>query len=324
MDFAHLQVWAERALRHDDIAAAVGGSTGYLMVDEYQDVSRVRWEFSSVWPEPTATLPWWATTTRRSTGSGAPALPAFWNSRAGSPAAGCSGLTTNYRCHRDIVASQAGGWTPPHHGSSRAGYSATPRTSCPMRRRPTRSTRRHLGTGPGPRGRGRTARGPAPVPERQRRNHQLRPGGAAAPQREGRRQQPVPGRPGACRNTRPLRPAGQVRVPAGDEVLVTTIHQGKGLEWDLVVIGSLCGPEMVSDRIGRNLADCGVYSGEPESLIGKFDRARAHYVAFTRARRLLVLTASGEPQARFGSIWDEAARWPEVDPGRSWPPAVRH
>ena len=61
------------------------------------------------------------------------------------------------------------------------------------------------------------------------------------------------------------------------------------------------------------LAGYGVYAGEPEGLIGEFDRARQHYVAFTRARHLLVLTASGEPNARFHSIWDAAARWPGVD-----------
>ena len=118
-------------------------------------------------------------------------------------------------------------------------------------------------------------------------------------------------------------PAGQVRVPAGDEALVTTIHQAKGREWDVVVVGSLCGPEMATDRIGRNLAEFGVYSGEPESLISEFDRARAHYVAFTRARRLLVLTASGEPQARVRSIWDSAVRWPDVDRDALGPAAVR-
>ena len=108
-------------------------------------------------------------------------------------------------------------------------------------------------------------------------------------------------------------PAGHVRVPAGDEVLVTTIHQAKGREWDLVIVGSLDVVNLGTDRIGRNLADCGIHSGEPEGLIGDYDRARQHYVAFTRARRLLVLTAAGEPQARFTSIWDEAARWPEVE-----------
>ena len=89
-------------------------------------------------------------------------------------------------------------------------------------------------------------------------------------------------------------PAGHVRVPPGDEVLITTIHQAKGREWDVVIVGSLDFVNLGTDRIGRNLADCGIYSGEPEGLIGDFDRARQHYVAFTRARRLLVLTATGE------------------------------
>ena len=66
---------------------------------------------------------------------------------------------------------------------------------------------------------------------------------------------------------------------------------------------------METDRIGRHLADCGVYSGEPEARIGEFDRARQHYVAFTRALRLLVLTASVDLQARFNSICRGAARW---------------
>ena len=109
-------------------------------------------------------------------------------------------------------------------------------------------------------------------------------------------------------------PAGHVPArDADDGLLVTTIHQAKGREWDAVIAGSLCGPDLESDRIGRTLADHGVYSGEPADRIADFDRARQHYVSFTRARHLLVLTASGEPQARFGSIWERAARWPDVD-----------
>ena len=90
-------------------------------------------------------------------------------------------------------------------------------------------------------------------------------------------------------------PAGHVQTCADDGVLVTTIHQAKGREWDVVVVGLLCGPDRETDRIGD------------------FDRARQHYVAFTRARHLLVLTASGEPQTRIRSIWEVAARWPDAD-----------
>ena len=42
VDFAHLQTWAEQVLRDDGIAAAIGGSIGHLMVDEFQDTSRVQ------------------------------------------------------------------------------------------------------------------------------------------------------------------------------------------------------------------------------------------------------------------------------------------
>ena len=84
---------------------------------------------------------------------------------------------------------------------------------------------------------------------------------------------------------------------------MTTIHQAKGREWDVVVVGSLCGPDLETDRIGRTLADHGLHSGKPAGRIGAFDRAR----------HLLGLTASGEPHARFRSIWETAALWPDVD-----------
>ncbi len=97
-------------------------------------------------------------------------------------------------------------------------------------------------------------------------------------------------------------------------MLITTIHQAKGREWDVVIVGSLIGPDLETDRVGRNLADyIEGRTGEPGDLIGYFDRARVHYVACTRARHLLVLTAAGDPQRRFSSIWETSARWPDVD-----------
>lgn len=109
-------------------------------------------------------------------------------------------------------------------------------------------------------------------------------------------------------------PAGHVHVHADDEVLVTTIHQAKGREWDVVIVGSLNGPDLETDRVGgafeEHIEGC---AGEPVESAGEFDRARRHYVALTRARRLLVLTATGEPHARFNDIWAGAARWPDID-----------
>ena len=109
-------------------------------------------------------------------------------------------------------------------------------------------------------------------------------------------------------------PGGHIRAPTGDEVLVTTIHQAKGREWDVVVVGSLSGPDLDTDPVGRNLAEyCGALSGEPAGSIADFDRARRHYVAFTRASNLLVLTTTGRPKPRFSSIRDGAERWHRFD-----------
>ena len=41
-DFAHLQVWADRVLQDDDIAARAGGEIKHLMVDEMQDTSHIQ------------------------------------------------------------------------------------------------------------------------------------------------------------------------------------------------------------------------------------------------------------------------------------------
>ena len=104
-------------------------------------------------------------------------------------------------------------------------------------------------------------------------------------------------------------PAGHDVASAGDEELVTTIHQAKGREWDVVIVDSMCGRKPETDRVGRNLLGFfEMSSGEPVDLIGDFDRARRHYVAFIRARHLLVLTACCEPNPRFRSIWERAVR----------------
>ena len=107
--------------------------------------------------------------------------------------------------------------------------------------------------------------------------------------------------------------AGHVGVPAHGEMLVTAIHQAKGRKWDAVV-GSLSGPDLDTDRVGRNLAECyGLYPGEQAGRIANLDRIRRRYVAFTRARNLLVFNTGGQPQARFSPISEGAARWPCVD-----------
>ena len=93
-------------------------------------------------------------------------------------------------------------------------------------------------------------------------------------------------------------PAGsRGRRHAGDRhaLTVTTIHQAKGREWEVVIVGSLDFDNVDVDPVGRDLQPyCGrsaLRAGRPDSI--DFDHARQHYVAFSRPKRLLVLTASG-------------------------------
>ena len=304
-------------LQDDDIAAAIGGDIRHLMVDEYQDVSRVQTGILQRLAGAHGNV--------AVVGDDDQAIHRFRGASVASilefprrfPGCRVLGLTTNYRSHRDIVAwPQAGGWTTAAPWEFEGRAFRYPKNIVPHRPEAHAAYPAVI-----------SVQGRDPVDEAgqlvdllkfmsaQRRHRRVRPGRAATPQREGRRQRPLPGRTGAWRRSRPLRgrPATTVLLLA-PKFLVTTIHQAKGLEWHLVIVGSLTGPDMATDRIGRNLADCGVYSGEPESLIGEFDQARAALRGLhPGAPCLLVLTASGEPQARFRCIWDEAARWPDVD-----------
>ena len=100
-------------------------------------------------------------------------------------------------------------------------------------------------------------------------------------------------------------------IPTG-HVLVTTIHQAKGLEWPVVVVGSLDGSGG-GDHVGRELDHYSPHPPfEPAHRVAHYDAMRQHYVAFSRAQRLLVLTASGPPAPRFAAIRDGLPRWPHL------------
>jgi DNA helicase-2/ATP-dependent DNA helicase PcrA len=96
-------------------------------------------------------------------------------------------------------------------------------------------------------------------------------------------------------------------------VQVMTIHQAKGLEFPVVVVGSLSTQLSSPKQIDRDLGP--FYHRppfEPENRITLFDRMRLHYVAFSRPQKVLVLTAHEPPKDHFTPIWQGLPQWPYV------------
>jgi len=81
-------------------------------------------------------------------------------------------------------------------------------------------------------------------------------------------------------------------IPKG-YVQIMTIHQAKGLEFPVVVVGSLDKQLSSPKDIDRHLS--AFYHRppfEPEDRITEFDRMRLHYVAFSRSEKVLTLTST--------------------------------
>ena len=115
-------------------------------------------------------------------------------------------------------------------------------------------------------------------------------------------------------NRMPSGSRNQRRTDSRPAMTVTTIHQAKGREWDVVIVGSLEVYNTDVDPVGRELAlYCKRPAFEPADRIADFDHARQAYVAFSRARGLLVLTASGSVHSRFADAWDGLPRWDRMD-----------
>ena len=96
-------------------------------------------------------------------------------------------------------------------------------------------------------------------------------------------------------------------------VQVMTIHQAKGLEFPVVVVGSLATQLSSPKDVERTLGPyCHRPTFEPESRITQFDRMRLHYVAFSRPEKVLVLTSTENPKSHFDPIWQGLPQWPYV------------
>lgn len=96
-------------------------------------------------------------------------------------------------------------------------------------------------------------------------------------------------------------------------VQIMTIHQAKGLEFPVVVVGSLdvrlSSPKDLDQHLGPYYRRPPF---EPQDLITGFDRMRLHYVAFSRAEKILVLTTVNPPKTHFNAICQGLPQWPYV------------
>lgn len=104
----------------------------------------------------------------------------------------------------------------------------------------------------------------------------------------------------------------QQPFPKG-HVQIMTMHQAKGLEFPVVAVGRLDKLPPLADNEDRDLQD--FYHQrrfEPENRIPAFDLRRLYYVAFSRAKSLLILTANKKPHPQVAPIWQEIPAWPYV------------
>ena len=102
-------------------------------------------------------------------------------------------------------------------------------------------------------------------------------------------------------------------IPKGF-IQIMTIHQSKGLEFPVVIVGSLHKKFTVQKQVDRDLlpySKRGTF--ETEEQMTKFDRLRHYYVAFSRAQKILVLTTPEKPQDWFSAIWDGLDQYPYIE-----------
>ena len=322
-DFPHLQAWADLLLDDDDVADAIAGGIRYLMCDEYQDTSHVQerivrrlsaahGNLCVVGDEDQSLYRFRGAVVRNILGF----AKRFHDCRVVE-------LTINYRSHPDIV-SAYDGWM----GS--ADWSNPDPAGAPFRHAKTIVPHDPYGyddypaviavEGQGPDDEGRQLAQLLQFLKGRRviaGYHQVAlllhtvQEDVSGPYLDALNDAGIPAR---------CVPAGSGRRMRGrrhtsEELTITTIHQSKGRQWPVVIVGSLDFHQPNVDPVGRSLAPYYLRpDSEPARRIAAFDHMRQHYVAFSRAERLLVLTAGGPVHQRFADIWDGARRWRELCP----------
>lgn len=322
-DFAHLQAWADLLLDDDDVTAGISDGIRYLMCDEYQDTSHVQERILTrlsethgnlcvVGDEDQSLYRFRGATVRNILGFSR----RFHDCRVVE-------LTVNYRSHPDIVREYdrwmgSADWSNSDPAGAPFRHAKTIAPHDPCRYDDYPAVIAVAGQDPDDEGRQlgallRFLKSCGVISGYHRVAlllHSVRDE-VAGPYLDALDDAGIPAR---------CVPAGSGRGERGrsrslGSVTITTIHQSKGREWPVVIVGSLDFHQPNVDPVGRSLAPYFRRSdAEPARRIANFDHMRQHYVAFSRAEGLLVLTASGLVHRRFGGIWDGARRWSELCP----------
>ena len=320
-DFDHLQRWAAELLEDDRIADPIADGTRYLICDEYQDTSAVQERLLLRLSRSHGNLCVvgdYDQSIYRFRGASVRNLLEF-------PERTFDGhtveLSVNYRSHPDIVGfydgwmATAADWSSPDAGGRPFRYpkSITPHDTGAHREYPAVIAVEGRSAGNERRqlvelveflkGRGVIAR----YDQVALLLHSVQGASAVGylDALEGA---------GIAVNRAPSGTGRRRRAGSRRGLTVTTIHQAKGREWDVVIVGSLNFDNPDVDPVGRELAPYVRRPAfEPADRIAEFDHARQHYVAFSRPRSLLVLTASGRVHPRFEDAWERLPRWDRMD-----------
>ena len=323
IDFAHLQAWADLLLDDDDVAAEIAGAVRYVMCDEYQDTSHVQERILTrvseahgnlcvVGDEDQSLYRFRGATVRNILGFGR----RFPNCRVVE-------LTVNYRSHPDIVSAYdrwmgSADWSNPDPAGAPfrhaktivphdpSGYDDHPAVIAIDGQDPDDEGEQLGALLRFLKGRGVIAGYDRVALLLHSVQHEV-----SEPYLHALNGVGIPAR---------CVPAGSDRGLWGrrhtsEELTITTIHQSKGRQWPVVIVGSLDFNNPNVDPVGRSLArHCRRPDWEPARRIAAFDHMRQFYVAFSRPQDLLVLTASGPAHPRFDPIWEDAPRWGEMGP----------
>ena len=331
-DFSHLLLWADQMLADDGIADRYGSGMRHIMVDEYQDVSRLMERVvlrvgeyhgnPAVVGDPDQSI-------YAFRGAGPEALLGFPDHVEDCRALG---LNTNYRSHAGIIRACNALIADNHR------YAGDPRTQAPHHEMAPHAPGTHpdypsVFTVWGRDGEEeaehlldvvqflRSHRIVADYSDIALLVHSVREH-VVRPYVEAFRGERIPVHHsdnasvedplGSGRSGR----SDRARLPKG-ALCIMTMHASKGLEWPVVIVATAEPPGRAGELEGLVRRYRHRRGHGPSSRGVDHDRRRQYYVACTRARNLLVLTGSRKrpPAPAFDAVWDDLPCWPYIDHG---------